>query len=50
MNYALSCRSSYPNPGRVLTTRALEIQAEIATYDPVGVIIENIEELAGRSV
>ena len=29
--------------------RALEIQAEIATYDPVGVIIENIEELAGRS-
>jgi UDP:flavonoid glycosyltransferase YjiC (YdhE family) len=31
-------------------TRALEIRAEIATYDPVGVIIENIEELAGRSV
>ena len=30
--------------------RALEIQAEIAMYDPVGVIIENIEELAGRSV
>ena len=30
-------------------TRALEIQAEIATYDPVGVIVENIEELAGRS-
>jgi UDP:flavonoid glycosyltransferase YjiC (YdhE family) len=31
-------------------TRASEIQAQIATYDPVGVIIENIEELAGRSV
>ncbi|KAH6665185.1 MGT family glycosyltransferase [Halenospora varia] len=30
--------------------RALEIQAEIATYDSVGVIIENIEELVGRSV
>ena len=29
--------------------RALEIQAEIATYDPVGVIIENIEELANRA-
>ncbi|MCJ1393394.1 hypothetical protein MMC18_006268 [Xylographa bjoerkii] len=31
-------------------TRALEIQAEIATYDPVGVIVENIEELARRTV
>jgi UDP:flavonoid glycosyltransferase YjiC (YdhE family) len=30
-------------------TRALEIQAEIAASDPVGVIIDNIEELAGRS-
>jgi UDP:flavonoid glycosyltransferase YjiC (YdhE family) len=29
-------------------TRALEIQAETATHDPVGVIIENIEELAGE--
>ncbi|KAM0544997.1 hypothetical protein ACHAPJ_011578 [Fusarium lateritium] len=28
--------------------RALEIQAEIAQYDPVGVIVENIEELAKR--
>ena len=31
-------------------TKALEIQAEIATYDPMGVIIENIEDLAGRSM
>ncbi|KAH6892492.1 MGT family glycosyltransferase, partial [Thelonectria olida] len=30
-------------------TRATEIQAEMATYDPMGVIIENIDELAGRS-
>ncbi|KAJ3545246.1 hypothetical protein NM208_g2605 [Fusarium decemcellulare] len=28
--------------------RAVEIQAEIAKSDPVGVIIENVEELAGR--
>ncbi|KAL2131816.1 hypothetical protein VTI74DRAFT_4588 [Chaetomium olivicolor] len=30
-------------------SRAFEIQAEIATYDPVGVIVENIEELVARS-
>ncbi|KAH8196844.1 hypothetical protein TruAng_008985 [Truncatella angustata] len=28
--------------------RALEIQAEIATYDPINVIIENIEELTSK--
>ncbi|TVY82803.1 UDP-glucosyltransferase A1 [Lachnellula suecica] len=31
-------------------TKAAEIQAEIATFDPVGVIVDNIEDLAGRSV
>jgi UDP:flavonoid glycosyltransferase YjiC (YdhE family) len=30
-------------------TRAVEIQAEMVKYDPMGVIIENIEELSGTS-
>ena len=59
---AVNLRTSYPSTEQLkqavdeilsnkkYKTRALEIQAEIATYDPVGVIIENIEELAGRSV
>ncbi|KAI0470406.1 MGT family glycosyltransferase [Xylariaceae sp. FL0804] len=29
-------------------TRALEIQADIATHDPMAVIVDNIEELAGK--
>lgn len=57
---AVNLRTSYPSVeqlGRavqeVLTnqrykTRALEIQAEISRYDPVGVIIKNIEELAEK--
>jgi len=58
---AVNLRTSHPSAAqlgqaideilsnRKFKTRALEIQDEIATYDPVGVIIENIEELAGRS-
>ncbi|RYP75910.1 hypothetical protein DL771_002174 [Monosporascus sp. 5C6A] len=57
---AVNLRTAYPSVeqlGRaveeILTNekykgRALEIQAEIAKYDPVNVIIENIEELAAK--
>ncbi|KEY73874.1 hypothetical protein S7711_06084 [Stachybotrys chartarum IBT 7711] len=54
---AVNLRTSYPSVEQlkeavdeVLTNRrykdrALEIQAEVAGYDPVGVIIENVEEV-----
>lgn len=57
---AVNLRTSYPSVKQLrqavdevladerYKTRALEIQAEIATRDPLGVIVENIEELAGR--
>lgn len=57
---AVNLRNNYPSVEQlsqgideVLTNcrykaRALEIQAEIAMYDPINVIIENIEELAER--
>lgn len=57
---AVNLRTSYPSVGQLrqavdevlanerYKTRASEIQAEIATRDPLGVIVENIEELAAR--
>lgn len=55
---AVNLRTTYPSTEQLgqaideillnqkYKTRALEIQAEIAKNDPVGVIVENIEELA----
>lgn len=57
---AVNLRTSYPSVNQLrqavdevladnrYKARALEIQAEIATRDPLGVIVENIEELAER--
>lgn len=56
----VNLRTSYPSAGQIeravdeilsngrYKTRALEIQAEIAGYDPVGVVVETIEELASE--
>ncbi|OIW26901.1 MGT family glycosyltransferase [Coniochaeta ligniaria NRRL 30616] len=55
---AVNLRTTYPSVGQLrravdevlvnprYKSRALEIRAEISTYDPVGVIVENIEEVA----
>ncbi|KAK8134550.1 UDP-glucuronosyltransferase 2A3 [Apiospora sp. TS-2023a] len=58
----VNLRTSYPSTGQLreavdeilensnnYKARALEIKAEIAMYDPVGVIVENIEELAAEA-
>ncbi|KIL88673.1 hypothetical protein FAVG1_07920 [Fusarium avenaceum] len=57
---AVNLRTTYPSAEQLsqavdeilendkFKERALEIQTEIAQYDPVGVIIESIEELAKR--
>ncbi|KAK5653764.1 hypothetical protein OQA88_7921 [Cercophora sp. LCS_1] len=57
---AVNLRTSYPSEeelGRAIDeilengrfkSRFMEIQAEIRGYDPVGVIVENIEELAAK--
>ncbi|KAK7978168.1 UDP-glucosyltransferase B1 [Apiospora saccharicola] len=58
---AVSLRTSHPSTGQLreavdeilgntdkYKARALEIKAEIAMYDPVGVIVDNIEELAAE--
>ncbi|KAM0344917.1 hypothetical protein ACHAPU_007050 [Fusarium lateritium] len=56
---AVNLRTTYPSTEQLAQAvdevlgsekykkRAMEIQAEIAGYDPVGVIIQSIEELAG---
>ncbi|KAK6210648.1 hypothetical protein LQW54_005997 [Pestalotiopsis sp. IQ-011] len=56
----VNLRTSYPSAGQIeravdeilsndrYKTRALDIQAEIAGYDPVGVVVETIEELASE--
>ncbi|KAK3315856.1 MGT family glycosyltransferase [Apodospora peruviana] len=58
---AVNLRTSYPSPEQIrgavdevlanrrYKDRAVEIQAEIRGFDPVGVVVENIEELAAAA-